>query len=220
MTNSKDKIENFLRKFESDICPVCLDESNTNLFSLSCLHKIHLECIKKSIKLECPLCRKKPLNLPIPIQKQINKNASQYKEEVEEDNRRQAMESIIDDNFLPPIELEIPMALKYLNSILKIPLCLIPDIYVEFTDSRLSFIPHGYLFDIVVTNIVEFLNSIKNDDNTNFRRKFDDEEENNISFAYLSHIDENIQHTVNVKKNGDIYKMTFNIKELDEIEID
>ena len=42
-------------------CPICLEHTDD---TLECGHKIHLECVKKHFKPECPVCRK-PLNITV-----------------------------------------------------------------------------------------------------------------------------------------------------------
>ena len=41
-----------------DECPVCLDEFDDEEEPLECGHWIHIECIKKSRRNRCPMCRK------------------------------------------------------------------------------------------------------------------------------------------------------------------
>lgn len=42
-------------------CPICLEHTDD---ILECGHKIHLECVKKHFKPECPVCRKS-LNISV-----------------------------------------------------------------------------------------------------------------------------------------------------------
>ena len=42
---------------EKDICPVCYEEFKFIEASLECNHKVHRECIIKSGKAQCPICR-------------------------------------------------------------------------------------------------------------------------------------------------------------------
>ena len=48
-----------------DNCIICI-ESLTEVDILECGHWIHLDCVKKHFKPECPLCRKK-LNIQVQI---------------------------------------------------------------------------------------------------------------------------------------------------------
>lgn len=49
-------------------CPICLDSNpEENLFVLSCGHAVHQNCLRRSRKLECPLCREPLRNIPVDI---------------------------------------------------------------------------------------------------------------------------------------------------------
>ena len=44
---------------EIDKCPICLEEPSDDIAFLECLHKIHEDCLKDSLKKNnlCPICR-------------------------------------------------------------------------------------------------------------------------------------------------------------------
>jgi hypothetical protein len=47
-----------------DECVICIESLKDEQNSLCCGHWVHLECIKKQFKAECPLCRH-PLNIQV-----------------------------------------------------------------------------------------------------------------------------------------------------------
>lgn len=63
-------------------CPICIEKFSRSDKRLSCGHWIHLNCIRKSLKAECPICRC-PLSLPEKIVKEIENNAKEMKNEWE-----------------------------------------------------------------------------------------------------------------------------------------
>ena len=48
----------------SENCILCLEKMNASENPLECGHKLHLECVKKHFKPECPICRR-PLNITV-----------------------------------------------------------------------------------------------------------------------------------------------------------
>jgi len=46
-------------RFKEDYCPVCYEDFEKSFKPLKpCGHYVHLDCVKKTKKLECPICRK------------------------------------------------------------------------------------------------------------------------------------------------------------------
>jgi len=48
----------------SENCILCLEDIDASENPLDCGHKLHLECVKKHFKPECPICRR-PLNITV-----------------------------------------------------------------------------------------------------------------------------------------------------------
>jgi hypothetical protein len=48
----------------SENCILCLEDIDASENPLECGHKLHIECVKKHFKPECPICRK-PLNITV-----------------------------------------------------------------------------------------------------------------------------------------------------------
>lgn len=71
-----------------DECPVCCDDIDENDI-LECGHWVHMDCIKRSLKPECPMCRQ-PLKLSKDIMESIQKNSQSMNDEWE----REAEEEI------------------------------------------------------------------------------------------------------------------------------
>ena len=46
-------------------CPVCYEEMASEKDSLECGHWVHVLCIQKSLKAQCPLCRHKLTNVSL-----------------------------------------------------------------------------------------------------------------------------------------------------------
>lgn len=142
----------------NDPCPICL-EKDGNMYPLSCLHRIHLECMEGFTKLQCPICRAKLLNIPDELRKKIEKNGEVYKEEVCEEERRELLEYLERENSitqrLPP-NVELLLALKYVAE-LGVPVCLIPsDVTIEIdVDSPLP--EPGSIFQNAVKKILELI---------------------------------------------------------------
>lgn len=72
-------------------CPICLEEDNF-LFLLSCLHSVHIECVKNMNTYDCPICRKTMNNLPIKIKKNIMKNKKKYRQQQIESEQAEILE--------------------------------------------------------------------------------------------------------------------------------
>ena len=60
---------------KSEECPICCETSPSS--PLECGHWIHLSCIERSMKAECPICRA-PLHLSARSITKITKNLRQY----------------------------------------------------------------------------------------------------------------------------------------------
>ncbi len=77
-------------------CPICL-ETTADMFTMSCLHCVHLECVEGMNKKECPICRKEVTNWPEAVSDKILQNGKEYKDEVfreEQDAIRQELGNI------------------------------------------------------------------------------------------------------------------------------
>jgi len=72
-------------------CAVCFEEIDA---CLKCGHWIHLSCIQKSMKAECPICKYK-LNLPEQMLNDIQKNACDAQQEWEEDLQEELRQNFI-----------------------------------------------------------------------------------------------------------------------------
>ena len=48
----------------SENCILCLEDIDASENPLDCGHKLHLECVKKHFKPECPICRRR-LNISV-----------------------------------------------------------------------------------------------------------------------------------------------------------
>jgi len=68
-------------------CPICLDKDET-MFTLKCKHRMHIDCAKGMLKLQCPLCRKKITTFPKEIKDKIRENeAASLREAIDEESR-------------------------------------------------------------------------------------------------------------------------------------
>lgn len=74
-------------------CPICLDEEE-DMFVLNCSHAIHLECASGMIKKECPICREEMKNLPQELNRKLETNAKEYKDEVIREEQEEIRNSI------------------------------------------------------------------------------------------------------------------------------
>lgn len=68
-----------------DECPVCYETFSEKDKHLACGHWIHLDCVKKSMKAECPICRK-PVNIDQRSRTQIESRRRQLLEEGNEED--------------------------------------------------------------------------------------------------------------------------------------
>jgi hypothetical protein len=101
----------------NDVCPVCLDDKDTDL--LRCRHQIHTKCLSMCNKKECPVCKDDVSYLPKKVIKQIEKNTARHileQEEQERENIREMLEAEEEQGGYSP-EAEIITALNYLVSI-------------------------------------------------------------------------------------------------------
>ena len=76
-------------------CPVCL-ESMLDERPLKCGHHVHIECVKRSMKPECPICRT-ILDLPKDVMKQIDENLKDAKREWADDDEAEIMNMIMSE---------------------------------------------------------------------------------------------------------------------------
>lgn len=70
-------------------CPICLEEIISPK-PLQCGHWIHMECIAKSMKPECPMCRT-ALKLPKYIKSKIDENLKNTQDQWERDDFQELM---------------------------------------------------------------------------------------------------------------------------------
>ena len=76
---------NKFKEKKPEECQICLEKFEKDDKALECGHWIHLDCIQKTMKPECPVCRTF-LNLPKKILKCIEKNAKDAQKEWEEED--------------------------------------------------------------------------------------------------------------------------------------
>lgn len=62
-------------------CAICFESLEKETAPLECGHWLHLKCMGRYNKAECPLCRKKLKHLPKKIRRKIKKNAKLFKEQ-------------------------------------------------------------------------------------------------------------------------------------------
>lgn len=141
-------------------CPICLEKSG-DFFTLSCLHKIHLECCNNLINLKCPLCQEIVKNYPEDIQKNIEKNIISYRKELEEEDREYAARTYSDsysqiiNNIITP-QMEIAAAVEYLRDN-EIPLICIPE-KIEITFYQNQPVPEkGVIFRTIIDTILGYI---------------------------------------------------------------
>lgn len=65
----------------NDNCPTCLELVKES--PLKCKHRVHLDCLKRQFKAECPLCRCK---LNIQLYSKPIKEESEIEYEIEDEN--------------------------------------------------------------------------------------------------------------------------------------
>lgn len=142
-------------------CPICLEKTE-EMFTLDCLHKIHLDCCLNLNSFQCPLCRHQINNFPETIKEAIEKNIIKYKEDLEREDRDNILRTI-NENYssiisnLPTIstpQLEIVYALSYLvdNGI---PLRYIPEVVSVTLYSNQPKPQPGFFFGVVVDAIIK-----------------------------------------------------------------
>lgn len=153
-------------------CPICL-EKEPELFKLSCNHYVHLECLRLCFKLECPLCRAVPTNLPTDVSSQINENNLKYKKEMEEEERQNIIENLMTQNeiFITPQQ-EAFLAISYLRAIFienRLPMYFIPtECIIDYYDMNFD-TPIGYFFNYIVSEVMfrlndDILNSVSSEE--------------------------------------------------------
>lgn len=142
-------------------CPVCLEEDG-DLFVMTCAHQAHLDCLKGMIKNECPICRKKILNLNADTKRSIEENASKYREEQIEQDRQTAIENSRVHAQVSP-QLIIFMALKYMDQ-LGFPTHLLPQEIRLTLDPSSPLPPAAFLFEQTVSEILKYIQSQYNND--------------------------------------------------------
>jgi hypothetical protein len=141
-------------------CPICL-EKNGDLFVLSCLHKIHLDCCRNLVSLKCPLCQENVKNYPENIEAEINNNSKKYKQECEEEDREQLIRSYADaysqiSNERITPQMEIAAAVEYLRDH-DIPMRFIPEkIEVTFYSNQ-PLPPRGMLFRTIIDTVLGYV---------------------------------------------------------------
>lgn len=81
---------NRFNQLKPDECPVCCESLENQRTRLECGHWIHIECIIRSAKEECPLCRCK-LTLPRRARQRIQELTRQREEERIEEEHEELM---------------------------------------------------------------------------------------------------------------------------------
>jgi len=164
---SKDKFYCHIHDIESkkeiitkmdDICPICLEEGE-EMFTLKCSHKVHLDCIKNVANIDCVLCRTPMENLPKHIMDNILVNETQYKTELENEDRIYAEQTQNSNNLFsiyirPRPQIELKYAMLYLKS-QGIPLKYLPEKIRILVPSGHPNPPNGLLFSLLVRQTLE-----------------------------------------------------------------
>ena len=165
-------------------CPICFEDND--LFPLSCLHLIHLDCVKNLISMDCPICSAPLSNIPEEIKTNIEENIRKYKEEMEEEERRALQEEIERRNELissmeliiqPPPRVEILAGIQYART-LGIPLNCIPtEIKINVPEGSQA-PPPGTWFQVTVGQAMERARMLMNkDSDSETESEYDSEEE-------------------------------------------
>lgn len=90
-----------------EMCPIC--QETGKLYNLECGHGFHEDCLKKIIKLECPICRAAINNIRRDIKMSICHNAENYQAEQQQEefeilmNQYHYNNSGANNNFFPPM---------------------------------------------------------------------------------------------------------------------
>jgi len=135
-------------------CTICLNNSS-KLFKLDCSHSFHLNCLKDLVKLECPMCRAEITNLPDDIKNRIKDNIIKHKEEVEEQDRQEIINSLEEFDNLP-ILIEIEMARDFLINRNNLPSELFPEIDIANSEG-INNLPRGVVFQRIVTEVMHLI---------------------------------------------------------------
>jgi hypothetical protein len=100
---------------EEEDCPVCTDPLSKKDVIEGCHHRVHIDCIIKSGKDECPLCRG-PVHLKATQRKKLERIQRKYKkEEIREETRQvREMHAFFRNAPPPPME-EEPYIPEYLR---------------------------------------------------------------------------------------------------------
>lgn len=101
-----------------DCCCVCTDPLDTEPAPLECGHWVHRDCIVKSAKAECPLCRATLSRLGRTAMKEIQRlRQIRIQEEIEEEQQEiirsfQSIDEILDAELSPYIHSELNRLLE------------------------------------------------------------------------------------------------------------
>lgn len=95
-TKVKDKVRPLCEN-DAIQCPVCFETIDEK--PLTCGHNVHRDCIRHSMKAECPICRA-PLKLSKADMKQINENFAEAKKEWTEESENEAIQLITESDAL------------------------------------------------------------------------------------------------------------------------
>jgi len=135
-----------------DYCPICLEQSS-DMFVLTCKHRVHLECCEGLNSHNCPICRSKIENFPQEVIQKINSNIEKYLREKEEDALEAAIELFERDiTSIDSTNEAILFAIACLLS-LGIPQELIPPADIEI-DQITMFTPSMIFYIIVSETII------------------------------------------------------------------
>lgn len=137
----------------NDNCPICL-ESEGDLYPLSCLHHIHLDCCEGLLKLQCPICRAEIINLPPSIVKTIEANANKYKDECDEESRQNIIRHLRTNTNVNTQQLEAASALNFLHEF-GIPHNYIPQLVYINLGQESPRPPPGVIFETIIGQSIE-----------------------------------------------------------------
>lgn len=96
-------------------CPCCLSDEG-DFYLTPCMHRLHLECAEHLTSFECPLCRTKITNFPKHINDNIEGNKLKFKNDMEEEDRRNILRDELTIQNLPLLQFEALTAIHYLRN--------------------------------------------------------------------------------------------------------
>lgn len=153
---------------DDDECFICFEgDGEEKLFTLTCSHKTHLECVKGMKSMLCPYCEQEMTNLPQNLQDKIKANSIENKKRIEEEERREIMETMQTQNNANMVETTLRIGTSFLINE-GIPVEFIPSV-VEFGTTQYggplysNQILHS-LFAAVTNNMAHHLGELSEED--------------------------------------------------------